>query len=260
MALYNLSSTEMVGVTDAWRSPENPARAVFLAHPELNAKTPYLEQATDALRAPAPASNDPAVAALVAAAGEADAQHDTFIRGVDLLLQGASVLGGTRVMEGKRITEIANGVKTAILPEGLREMQRTYRAEAAAAASLRQRLATDTTLREQLQGIVVFGVPLLVFVEAWIADGHRLGQLEDRRDALLLAPGGGDRVKLARNAWMRAVKSIEADVDLLQLGDAEREALLLPLRRAEATADARGTSGEVTGTVPTATPTEGTPG
>jgi hypothetical protein len=104
----------------------------------------------------------------------------------------------------------------------------------------------------------VAGKALSARVDAWIATGLRLGEIETERGALAgpSGPSVGSREVEARNHWIRTVNAMLANAALAGIeGDADTQ-VFGALRIAERNADRRGRSGGGQGPAPTP---DGTP-
>jgi hypothetical protein len=232
MALKNMSMEEMLMISQAWVSPENPAREAIGGVPRLAGVLPDLEGAHAAMYAVTPKAQDPRKAEIARTAVEVDALHDRFARGIHGYLTEAAALDDS----GAELLAL----RDTLMPDGLAKVvQATYRGQAGYGRLLRERLTP--ALRAQLEALPLRRGNLLGPVESWLSAADRLGELEEERARLDTAqtPSTAQQVIDARNRWVRVVNAFESLAALADL-DATTERLVFgPLRDAEAKADQR---------------------
>lgn len=235
MALIRMTTPEMVQISAPLVTEGNAARDAILNVPELAGLIPRLEAAHNALHDTQPGPDDPRLAALQEKEAGVDLRHDTIIRGSHMFLTALALLSPD--------TDTAatfERLRDFLLPAGLDTTQKTYREEAGAASLLETRLAGDPAARKQLKDIPVLRQNLGHFVEGWMKEAARLGELENERAAITGTPGTGARVVAARHQWIRTMNALIANAALIELDEATDRLIFGALRLAEKTADRRG--------------------
>jgi hypothetical protein len=251
MALKTLSTETMLALSSAWTDPQRdrPALEASVAAALL----PKLDAAHEGLVATAQpaavAEAERELAELQGKEAEVDRVHDRKVRGTYHVLTGLAELADDPRVAGSRLA-----LRDALLPAGLAATRRSYLDEAGDVEALPRRL--DDEQREELGQIAVGdGRTLADEVDAWTTSARRLGELEGKRAELVArrsakAPDRASSVARARNQWVRVVTTI---VRAIALDDAIAprldEALVTPLRLAEAKADRKARRAEASGEV-----------
>ncbi|MEO1272880.1 MAG: hypothetical protein AAFX99_32735, partial [Myxococcota bacterium] len=152
-------------------------------------------------------------ATLVEQMTKLDQTHDRKLRGTYMVLTGLAEL-----VDKPSQGQLLIGLRDALFPNGLSDVNRTYREEAGNVVLLEQRL-TDP-IRQRLEALVLLDTNLLNEVQALITAGKALGdKLEDRRqveaqlanDSEAISPA---QLLAARNAWIRTVRLLESNLEL----------------------------------------------
>lgn len=245
VALKNLSVEEMVNISEAWITPDNPAHRALLGVERLKGLLPDIQAAHRAIFAVVPTPNDPRQAEIARLAAEEDAVHDALARGIYGYLTELALLDHN----GEPLLEL----RDQLMPEGLSAaIHNTYRGQAGFAKLLRDRLTVDA--RSKLAELVVRQGTLLDRVEAWLAAGDRLGALEEERGRFAAAqgPSFGAQTVAARNGWIRAANALLAVAELSELDPGTDRVMFGPLRDAEAKAEHRSARRTPDGTPETA--------
>ena len=241
MSLVNLTTETMVILSGALLDPKKKPRKQLTSLPLLVPLVPVLQRAHDSLVETQEAGSaiEAEVAAIQAEEAKRDQRHDRKIRGTHGVLTAFAELTD----DAELATRLLD-LRDRLLPIGTRAVGRSYVDEAGDAKRLPARL--DPASRKLLSKLPVADGPLQSHVDAWLEEAGQLGALEERRDDLSrrLATGEGSvtaaQVVAARNAWIRAVRAIEANLMLDPKATPDMtETLLGPLRRAEAKADRR---------------------
>ena len=171
---------------------------------------------------------------------EQDRIHDAKARGSHGLLTALAELAGTEAESDELLA-----LRDRLLPRGLSTVRLGYREEAGNAEAVRQYLAGSSKDRATLRKIkTLSGRTLEDEIDAYLSAGLALGRLEDERASLDRSGSAPGELQRARNAWIRAVRAVDANLDLdASADDALRAQLLGPLHDAEARADRRRSAG-----------------
>lgn len=131
------------------------------------------------------------------------------------------------------------GLRDRVPPLGLLTVQLSYRDEAGNADAVRASLSPKD--RQALRKIKVASARTLEDeVDAYLQAGSQLAQLEAERAASERSTVAPLDILRARNQWIKAVRALQANLDLdPAVGDALRAQILGPLEDAEARVDRR---------------------
>ena len=243
--MIELTMAEMSQISDGWFAPGAPRDAIA-ANPALEALMPSVRVAHTGLRHAAPDTNGPArLKQLADEATGCDQRHDGGMRGSHVLLTGLAMLAPT---EAERDQILA--LRTFVLPHGLEGTQKTYLGEAGEASLLAQRLVEEPARAAQLDAMVLplaGGTPMRAFVEGWMNEAERLGEIEKERVALAgpaVTPAVSvvtlAEARAAREAWMRQVRALRAVASAIGITAEAHHAIFGELEAAEAKAAKRG--------------------
>jgi hypothetical protein len=235
VAVKHIDPLEMIQLTGTWEDPASEARAAILAVPDLVPLFGRMHVAHVGLADAMQPAQTAAVKAIIAEQATLDLRHDTVIRGIWYFLGAlGDLLGGAQA-----VALIA--LRDKLIPDGLSSTQKTYRAESGQAAQLSGRLTPE--IKAELDSIKVgpasASVSLLDFVNEWIAAGAKLGELEDKKVALLTPPEKSAAQTLidAKNLWIRTMNALVANAELAGVDDATMQLVFGPLWAAEKAAD-----------------------
>jgi hypothetical protein len=235
MALKSLSTEEMVQISSAWVSPQDPARGRLQARPRLTSLLPDLEQAHRAIVAVIPEATNPRLAQIAELSAAEDAVHDRVVRGLFGYLSDAALLD-------ERGPELL-ALRDLLFPDGISAViHATYRGQAGYAARLRERLTPETkALLAQLTIRTGASHTLGDHVETWLAAAEKIGKLQDEaaRVAVAASPSQAAQIVTARNNWIRVVNAFLSIAELDALDEESERLIFGPLRDAEATAERR---------------------
>lgn len=225
MSLKQLTTGEMINLSHPWVQPHGPVRALLAGIPAVQSVLPFVEAAHAGLVATQPPDIQPEMQKLTKEATDLDASHDRYVTSIYGLLGDLAKLAPTPAD-----AEAMLGLRSHLFPDGIAVVNRTYRDEAGQALLVDGRL-TDAD-RALLAKTPVWGRTLADQVKDWRHTAFQLGQVEDRRQALLSTQQTGQRqadVAAARNQWIRAVNAFAANFDLAHVDEKTRLAVFGPL-------------------------------
>lgn len=237
MAKRDISPETMIEITEEWLSPKG--KAILTSLPIISAMIPVLEQVrADLLEkqvAPPPADVAAKIAAIHKKQSGLDRRHDRKMRGAIWLLDALAQLTDDPAA-AQRYLEL----RDMLCPDGLKGTLKSYTDESGAAKLLRGRL--DDTAKQDLAAIAVPGATLLDVVNDWMETAEKLGALDKDKSALVddsAAPAGKTPKDAldARNAWIRFASALETTLAISGADQETIDALLKPVREAEAKAE-----------------------
>lgn len=218
--LHLLSPNTMLNITERWLTDESFSMALELAGPLGVGIHQALVQAHDPLADLHRSRNEASssLRSLIDLATQLDKRHDKKARGLKLILSGLAEAADTEA-EAARFWELEG----LLFPNGLTVTRLPYTQEGGAAVAL-ERVVSDE-LRAELDGIVVGKRTLAQLLKEWLAAGHELGEVMQRRaelKAVLSSDGEGQlSLRSARYGWVKAVRAllwaIELDAGLVGL-------------------------------------------
>lgn len=211
MALNLLTVEEMVYVTQPLVDAENPTRAALLEVPGMAVVMPHIEDAYEGLLVAMDKGRVQSLAEIGVALQEADNKHDGLARAVFYALEAHNHLA--RAYGENQTADALLQVQSFLFPHHLRVVDLSYRDEAGQARQLASNI--NEAQEEWLAGIPMPGGSLLDTVQAWLAAGVELGELEHQRNTVDV-PGRRLRVNRARSRWVRAIRAVRTIVELTE--------------------------------------------
>lgn len=196
MALNLLTIEEMVYVTQPLVDPADPTRTAIMQVPGMDAVMPHIEEAYEGLLVAMDKGRVQSLAEIGVALQEADNKHDGLARTVFYALEAHHHLA--RAYGEEETAEALLQVQNFLFPQQLRVVELSYRDEAGQAHTLARNITS--THEEWLAGIPMPGGSLLDTMQAWLAAGVELGELERQRNSVDV-PGRRLRVNRARSRW-----------------------------------------------------------
>jgi hypothetical protein len=165
--------------------------------------------------------------------GAADLRHDRKARALHAALQ--ALIEGT---DDPVLRQLYMILLQLLFPEGLAIVNRSYGYQAGAIEALEQRMTVERLA--ELESIWVGSETLADWYRAWVAAGNELGKLVTEREVVYKRTGrGGSGVvdvdlRAARLQWVNTIQTYLSTLDLMDLGQSDREMLLSPLEAAVA--------------------------
>jgi hypothetical protein len=159
-----------------------------------------------------------------------DFTHDRKSRALHTLLLGLADATNDPDL-AKKLLELG----ALLFPHQLRINQMSYLDEAGAIVELEQRVTPEVI--RTLESIRVGEQTLADVYREWVEAGHELGRKAQERarvEASITAQGSTapkTQIRQVRAAWVRGVRLLLDTLDMLELSDATREALLAPLHK-----------------------------
>jgi hypothetical protein len=233
MALRNLTTAEMLTISDPWVDEEREERTLLSSAPETDVLLPHLERSHRSLLEKQP-PGDSALEALNKKIVELDTRHDDLVRGVYWALTAFASLSG----DAKQREELLE-LRDTLIPMGLSLVGSGYRDESGASILMEQRLTSE--IKAALEKIKLPTGTLMDSVDELIEVGRELGHVEDRRAELRNTIDGptGAEILAARNEWIRMTHALVASLELTSIDKAAIAKLLAPLEEAVKIADRR---------------------
>lgn len=232
-----LTTKTMIAITGPWIDPDRD-RAKIEAYPELGGSLTMIERGhhglLDTQLIDGPTKEQ--IAELTVEIDELDGEHDRNARISYGFLDGL----GERANDPDEKAKW-NGTRDLLFPDGLSINRASYLDQAGGVDSVRARITPE--IRQRLDQTIIDGRPLGETVDAWLEAGEKLGEVYIRRSRLQNADDGerisaGD-VRKARHFWIRAVKTFQSMLDMVDMDDDTRRVLLTPLQEAQKAARRR---------------------
>jgi hypothetical protein len=168
------------------------------------------------------------LASLTERIAAADLRHDRKARAIHAALQG--LIEGT---DDPVLRQLYLILLQLLFPEGLAIVNRSFGYETGAVEALERRMTAERLA--DLESIPVGRETLADWYRAWIEAGNDLGKLVSEREVVYTRTGrGGSGVvdvdlRAARLQWVNTIQTYLSTLDLMELGQSDREALLSPL-------------------------------
>ncbi len=226
MATKDLSSAQMLGVTQAWLEP-GPQRMLIGHEPALSNLLPLLQRVHDDLEGALLGDGERiAYATLTARLTALDARHDALARATFHAISACST-----VSDDESLAVALIRARDALFPEGL-DVEAPSILEELARAERAARVL-DGPVCVPLSTVPLGEGTLLDAALAWIRVTRDMRGVWAKRIALA-DRGGGDAatIRRARLAWIRCVNAFSTLAQLIEM-DAGSEVLLATLHEAE---------------------------
>jgi hypothetical protein len=168
------------------------------------------------------------LADLTARIGASDLRHDRKARALHAALE--ALIEGT---DDVILRQLYLALQQLLFPEGLAIVNRSFSYQAGAIEALEQRMTPEKLA--ELASILVGRETLADWYGAWVSAGNDLGKLVTEREIVFKRTGrGGSGVvdvdlRAARLQWVNTIQTYLSTLDLMELGQPVREALLSPL-------------------------------
>jgi len=253
MRLNRMTVPEMIGITQTWLLPGDPALAILKKQAEVAALLPHVQAAHEALLQRQ--QPDSAREAQLGRELEAlDARHDDLVRGLDCLCQALALLS-----DDDELRKTWERIHHLLLPTGLGVVNLSYGAEAGNAILLQQRLSGLTPAETKLlKSQQVGGQSVQAIVQSLLAVAAELGERDRDRESLRQSTQFATPAEImsSRMAWVRAVSAVLAIAELNGLAEDAgfKQHILAPLKAAADRASRRGKPGPAE-PAPSPTPT-----
>jgi hypothetical protein len=160
--------------------------------------------------------------------GAADLRHDRKARAIHAALE--ALIEGT---DDVLLRPLYLALQQLLFPEGLAIVNRSFSYQAGAVEALEQRMTPEKVT--ELASIPVGRETLADWYGAWVTAGNDLGKLVTEREIVFKRTGrGGSGVvdvdlRAARLQWVNTIQTYLSTLELMDLGQSVREALLSPL-------------------------------
>lgn len=234
MSLKYLSADEMLQLTRTWVDMAHANRRVLARMSSVGGLLPLVDEAHRELEAAKDDPSAPPARDLTATLMAKDLRHDSYVRVAGYTLDAHIHLAIAKGHD--RTANELEHLKAKLLPDGLSLVDYSYREESSQARQLEGRLTAED--RAVLAQIPISDATLLDAVNAWIRAGKELGKLQQEHEAERKKPKG-DRLQLARNKWVRAVKTVRMVLDLMGQEKREIQGILDAIARLERAVEER---------------------
>lgn len=230
MHLSRLTPAEMLPLSHSYLDPAEPAHQALVLLPDARSLLPRLQEAHQVLLA-SQSQDDLRAGSLQRQVAILNAEYQDLAHGIDSILHGLEVLA-----EDDDERAAWARLHALLLPDGGKLAAASYEVEASNAMLLRQIL--DGMPAAEVQRLEKQGVghrSLRKVVERWIAVGTELGEKEQERQALPVAPSD-EALKSAQMQWVRIVGALVAMLRMSsllgELPDGVKRHVLDPLQKA----------------------------
>jgi hypothetical protein len=230
MHLSRLTPAEMLPLSHGYLDPADPAHQALASVPELASLMPRLREAHQVLLA-SQSADELRAGSLQRVVTALDAEHDDLVRGIDSIFQGLALLA-----QNEEERSAWDRLHTLLLPNGQKIAEFSYELEGNNAVLLRHIVDGLSTVDQQrLKNQRVGNRTLRDAIERWIEVGTALGQKEQERLSLPIAPAAAE-LKSAQTQWVRIVGAMVAMLQMSsllgELPDGVKQYVLLPLQAA----------------------------
>jgi len=205
-------------------------------------------QAVLAVR-PVDTSRSPELRALDGQLVRADGQHDNLARATSFYLQGERALClAAETPDTDRAAQCQRAYDL-LFPDGLAIINLNYLAESGNTARIGKLLEKQAEVVSLLESIPVRGKKTLAdTVDAWLAAGETLAELENKREEELAeqaVPASKANIQQARGQWLRLVSLILHNLEMSRAAPEAIEAIRGPIARASERAGKRYPTGNL---------------
>ncbi|MRG97084.1 hypothetical protein [Polyangium spumosum] len=244
--LEHLNIDEMVAVIAPWIDPTK-RKDIFLAIPEIAALHGRVVKAHEAVSTlPQAKQSSTALSAILEEETLVDARHDHLARAISHSLDARAelYLAGHPPDFGRAAK--ARDISRKLLPTGLAIVNAPLLAESGNTARVARLVREEEPWMSEFLAEIPSGAPphtLKDVVDAWVATGARLAELENKRAELLAKeaakPEGALSPQAARSQWLRVVSQVLSNLELSDAPVEYIEAIRRPVLRASERAERR---------------------
>ncbi len=244
--LKHLNIDEMVALIAPWVD-ETKRKTVFLSIPEIAPLHGKVVKAhASVLAIPQTKTTPTALAAILEQETVIDARHDHLARAISLALDARAELYLAGDPPDFARAARARDVGRKLFPTGLTIVNASLLAESGNTARVAHLIREEEPWMLEFLDDIPSGAPphtLRDVVEAWIATGARLAELEHARTELLAKeaakPEGNLSPQAARSLWLRVVSQVLSNLELSDAPGEYIEAIRRPVLRASERAERR---------------------
>ncbi|HVK64554.1 MAG TPA: hypothetical protein VM694_08770 [Polyangium sp.] len=244
--LKHLNIDEMVAILAPWVD-ETKRKSVFLSIPEiapLHGKVLKVYEAVITL--PQTKATPTALASILEEETLVDARHDHLARAISLSIDARAELYLAGHPPDFARAARARDISRKLFPTGLAIVSASLLAESGNTARVARLIRDEEPWMYEFLGEIPAGAPphtLRDVVDAWIAAGARLAELENARTELLAKeaakPEGMLSPQAARSLWLRVVSQVLSNLELSEAPAEYIEAIRRPVMRASERAERR---------------------
>ena len=244
--LKHLNIDEMVAIVAPWVD-ESKRKGVFLSIPEIAPLHGKVLKAYEAvISIPQNKQTPTALATILEEETLVDARHDHLARAISLSLDARAELYLAGHPPDFARAARARDVSRKLFPSGLSIVNASLLAESGNTARVARLIRDEEPWMHEFLGEIPAGAAphtLRDVVEAWIATGARLAELEHARTELLAKeatkPEGSLSPQAARSLWLRVVSQVLSNLELSEAPAEYIEAIRRPVLRASERAERR---------------------
>ncbi|MDI3291278.1 hypothetical protein [Polyangium sp. 15x6] len=244
--LKHLNVDEMVAIIAPWVD-ESKRKSVFLAIPEIAPLHGKVLKAYEAvISIPQTKGTPTALSSILEEETLVDARHDHLARAISLSLDARAELYLAGQPPDFARAARARDVSRKLFPTGLAIVNASLLAESGNTARVARLVREEEPWMNDFLAEIPAGAPphtLKDVVDAWIAAGARLAELENARTELLAKeatkPEGVLSPQAARSLWLRVVSQVLSNLELSEAPAEYIEAIRRPVLRAAERAERR---------------------
>ncbi|MDC3959071.1 hypothetical protein [Polyangium jinanense] len=244
--LKHLNIDEMVAIIAPWVD-ESKRKSVFLSIPEIAPLHGKVLKAYEAvISIPQTKATPTALASILEEETLVDARHDHLARAISLSLDARAELYLAGHPPDFARAARARDISRKLFPTGLAIVNASLLAESGNTARVARLVREEEPWMSDFLTEIPAGAPphtLKDVVDAWIATGARLAELENARTELLAkeaaTPEGVLSPQAARSFWLRVVSQVLSNLELSEAPAEYIEAIRRPVLRASERAERR---------------------